>query len=94
MFAATSYSAIGLTSATGSYSGFRLTLARGEPNDAIDISSYSAIGLSSFCRFKPNGRGQRARRALLSSEMVTKAKAQIEATLGELALFEPIMCEV
>jgi hypothetical protein len=43
-----------------------------------------------LCSFKPTGRGQRARRALLSPEMVTKAKAQIEAALGELVFFELI----
>ena len=90
MFAAASYSAIGLTSSAGSYSAIGLTSAGGEPNHAIDRYSYSAIGLTSIlCRFKPNGRGQRARRALLlSSEMATKARAQIEAALGELAAFE------
>jgi hypothetical protein len=94
MFAATSYSAIGLTSATGSYSGFGLTLARGEPNDAIDISSYSPIGLTSIlCRFKVSGRGQRERRALLHAEIAPGARARIEAALGGLAAFELITGE-
>jgi hypothetical protein len=94
MFAAASYSANGHTSSAGSYSAVGLTSARGEPNHAINIYSYSAVGLTSMlCRFKPSGRGQRTRHALLSSEMVTKAKAQIEAALGELAL-EPIAGEV
>jgi hypothetical protein len=94
MFAATSYSAIGLTSAVGSYSVFGLSSARGEPNRAIDNSFYSAFGLTSIlCRFKVSGRGQRERRVLLSPEMVTKAKAQIEAALGELATFELVMGE-
>jgi len=70
MFAATSYSAIGLTSATGSYSGFGLT--------------------SILCHFKVIGRGQRERRALLSAEIAPGARAQIEAALGGLALFEVI----
>jgi hypothetical protein len=91
VFAATSYSAIGLTSAASSYSDFGLSSARGEPNGAIDRYSYSAFGLTLIlCRFKSSGRGQRARRALLSAEMVPNAKAQIEAALGELAAFELI----
>jgi hypothetical protein len=46
-----------------------------------------------LCRFKSGGRGQRARRALLSAEMVPNAKPQIEAALGELAEFELITGE-
>ena len=92
VFAATSYSAIGLTSAAGSYSGLRLTSARGEPNGAIDRYSYSAFGLTS-CRFKSSGRGQRVRRALLSAEIAPGARARIEAALGELASFEVVTDE-
>lgn len=89
MFAAASYSAVGLTSPAGAYSAVRLTSARGEPNDAIDRYSYSAFGLTSMlCRFKVTGRGQRLRRALLSVETARGARAQIEAALGTLALFE------
>jgi hypothetical protein len=91
MFAATSYSSSGRTSAASSYSDFGLSSARGEPNGAIDRYSYSAFGLTSIlCRFKSSGRGQRARRALLSAEMVPNAKGRIEAALGELAAFELI----
>ncbi|MBR1187302.1 DEAD/DEAH box helicase family protein [Bradyrhizobium sp. AUGA SZCCT0160] len=89
MFAAASYSAIGLTSSAGSYSAIGLTSARGEPNHAIDLYSYSGFGLTSnLCRFKPNGRGQRARRALLSAEVAPGVRARIEGALGELAAFE------
>jgi hypothetical protein len=89
MFATTSYSENGRTSAASSYSGFGPTSARGEPNDAINRYSYSAFGLTSIlCRFKPSGRGQRARRALLSVEVVSQARARIEAALGALAFFE------
>ncbi|WP_143275310.1 hypothetical protein [Bradyrhizobium canariense] len=91
MFAATSYSANGHTSSAGAYSDFGRTSARGEPNDAKNRYSYSAFWLTSMlCRFKVSGRGQRERRALLSAEIVPNAKAQIEAALGEFALFELI----
>ena len=91
MFAATSYSENGRTSAAGSYNSFGRTSARGEPNDAINIYSYSAFGLTSVqCRFKPTGRGQRERRALLSAEMVPQARTRIETALGALASFEVV----
>jgi hypothetical protein len=91
MFAATSYSGDGRTSATGAYSAFGLASARGEPNDARDIYSYNAFGLTSvLCRFKPSGRGQRARRAFLSPQMVSDARAQIKAAVGELSEFKLI----
>jgi hypothetical protein len=93
MFAAASYRENGRTSPAGSYSGFGHTSARGEPNDAINSYSYSAFGLTSIlilCRFKPSGRGQRARRALLSAQVVSEAPARIEAALGTLAFFEVV----
>ena len=91
MFAAASYSENGRTSSASSYSGFGRTSARGEPNGAINRYSYSAFGLTStLCRFKPTGRGQRARRALLSAEAVLEARARIEAAVGTLTLFEVV----
>jgi hypothetical protein len=91
MFAATSYSENGRTSTASSYSSIGLTSARGEPNDAINRYSYSAFGLTSFlCCFKTTGRGQRARRALLSAEMLPGAQARIEAALGTLEFFEVV----
>jgi hypothetical protein len=95
MFAAASYSENGRTSAASSYSGFGRTSARGEPNGAINRSSYSAFGLTSvLCRFKVSGRGQRARRALLADEMVQEeARARIAAALGELVLFEVVAAQ-
>jgi hypothetical protein len=89
MFAAASYNENGRTSAASSHSGVGRTSARGKPNGAIDNNTYSAFGLTSMvCRFKPTGRGQHARRALLSPELESQARARIEAALGELALFE------
>lgn len=41
-----------------------------------------------MCHFKPSRRGQRARRARLSSEVVPGARSRIEAALGPLASFE------
>ena len=94
MFAATSYSENGRTSAASFHSGVGRTSARGEPNGAINNIIYRAFGLTStLCRFKPTGRGQRERRALLSPEAVSEARAQIEAALGELAFFELITGE-
>jgi hypothetical protein len=91
MFAAAAYSENGRTSPAGSYSVFGRTSARGEPNDAINRYSYRAFGLTSIlCHFKPSGRGQRARRALLSAEVAPEARARIEAPLGTLAFFEVV----
>ncbi|WP_091968068.1 hypothetical protein [Bradyrhizobium shewense] len=79
MFAAASYSVVGLAS------------ARGEPNDSIDKYSYNAFGLTSIlCRFKVSGRGQRERRVLLSADAVPGARTRIEAALGTLAFFESV----
>jgi hypothetical protein len=94
MFAARSYSAIGRASSASAYSGLGRASRRGEPNSAIDISFYSAFGLTSMlCHFKSGGRGQRARRALLSAEIAPDARARIEAVLGELASFEIVTQE-
>jgi hypothetical protein len=47
-----------------------------------------------LCCFKPSGRGQRARRALFSADVVSEPRARIEAALkGPLALFEVVMAE-
>jgi len=80
--AATSYSGLGDTSRP-----------KCPPDRYKENTSYSVLGDTSdqklkLCHFKPSGRGQRARRALLSAEMVPGARAQIEAALGELASFE------
>jgi len=44
------------------------------------------------CRFKPSGRGQRARRALIGPPklQVEDARARMETALGPLALFEVV----
>jgi hypothetical protein len=92
MFAATSYSKNGGTSAAGACMGS--TSGRSVPPNAINIYSYSTLGDTSsvVCRFKPSGRGQRARRALIdpSKLQAEDARARIEAALGELAAFEVV----
>jgi hypothetical protein len=93
-FVAASYGGLGDTSAAASYSEMGGTSPGSVPQNAINIYSYSTLGdTSMLCRFKPSGRGQRARRALLSPEMVPQARQQIEAVLGPLALFEIVTAE-
>lgn len=80
--AATSYSGLGDTSRP-----------KCPPDRYKEYTSYSVLGDTSdqrlkLCHFKPSGRGQRARRALVSAEVVPGARARIETALGELASFE------
>jgi len=97
MFAATSYSANGLTSRATSYSGLGDTSgaagAKCPPDRYKEYTSYSVLAdtsVTELCHFKPCGRGQRARRVLLSVEIAAPARARIEAALGPLAMFEII----
>jgi hypothetical protein len=86
-FAAASYSGLGANSAAPGGVA---------PQNAIDKYSYSGLGANSIlCRFKTAGRGGRARvrRALLSAEVLSEARARIEAALGELASFEVVTGE-
>lgn len=95
MFAEAVYRRNRRASAAGAYSENRFASAGGEPNNTIDNYLYSEFWLTSLlCRFKPTGRGQRERRALLSPTMVTNAEALIESALGGLAAFELITGEL